>query len=446
MNFRNEYLFFRNGEFMEKKLNYYKLYKMIFFITFAFISIIDTVNGFFIESFGFGISIIYRLLILLIFTLYLYQNNSKKNSIFMSMLILYLLIIGIFNIYIYQEYDGIYNEISQVSKLIFIIVSIESFNLIIKTYEEKIKLINKIINWNIILFPLCVIIPHLLDIGLDVYSGQIGSKGFFNSNNELAIVLSCLLVFSVNQLYKKVSLKNIIKTFILTYSILLVSSKTGIASIICIYVFYFIKSIFKLKVKFQFAILVFISIVFSVIILNKQIILMMNEFLQRQKFLFDLSSNSLAYTLSGGRNSFLILIYNYTIESKFGLIKLIFGYGIHTKEAILGRLFLGANGLKSIEMDFFDILFSYGLIGLILIYGYFIFKYIKLKNCYTEFKLSYCILLIIGAFSGHVLWNAMAGSILVITVCGMDASNGKVLMMKGKGNNEYTEKKAFTDF
>ena len=405
---------------MDKKISYYNVYKAIFFITFGYISIIDTLNGIIIHNFGISISILYRTIILLIFMFYIIQNNSKRKVLLIILFAIYMLFIGLFNIYINESYQGIFNEISQLSKFLFIIISIESFNNVIKNQEERKDIIDKIIKTNIILFPLCVIIPYILNIGLDVYSGSIGHKGFFNSNNELAIVLSCIYIFSISKLYKETNIKNIIQLFMVLFSIVLVASKVGFSIILVITLIYIAKALYDIKGKLKFWILFILGLTISAFLLGNEIVSVIEGFMIRQQSLYTQSKNSLIYTLLAGRNEFLNLIYNYTIELDGGYIKFILGYGIHVKEMILGTLLNTPGALKTIEMDFFDVLFSYGIIGVLLIYGYFMNKLIKNRNRGLDYKLSYGVLFIIGAVSGHVLWNAMAGSILVILSCGLD--------------------------
>lgn len=413
------------------KFNFESLCKYIFFFTLGLLALIDSVNGFLILNYNISVTIIYRIIVMLMLIIYIYIYNKKNTYIYTTLFFTYLISIGFYNIIIYQDIDryqnmisAIYNEISQLSKLIFIIVLIESCKNFIKNNKLTFNTIEKIVNLNIILFPIVLIIPMILGIGFDVYSGGIGNKGFFNANNELGIVLSTLYIFALDNIYNKVNLKNIIKLVLLIISMISISSKVAIITPIIITIIYYIKSIFKMNCKLKFITILNIITMYAIYLVNGPMKESINGFINRQVYVTNQISNSILDAIFSGRIKFLESIYYYTsenlsiFENIFGCV---FGLGINTKENMIGSIVYGY-GRKTIELDGLDAIFSYGIIGFIIIYGYFIYNYIKYYNkdvITFKYRLAFLVILILGFFTGHVFWTAMGGSILAITMSGM---------------------------
>lgn len=405
------------------KTSYSKIYETVLILTIGILPLIDSMNGFIMETYNISIALAYRAIALLVLIIYVYNKNYIKNTVYISIAIIYFILIGLVSSLGHNEINGLVKELSTASKFIFIIAIIESFKNVMKNPIEAKELVDKIINMNMILFPLCLIIPMVLGVGYDVYHGA-GNKGFFNANNELGIVLSVLFIFSTDDLYKKINIKNIVIFTGIVISMVAIGSKVGLLFPIIVIALYFVKSIFNFTIKYKFTliiVLISMTIIFIVKLLFNDMLI---SILDRQEWLYNNVESTAIFLILSGRNILLEIIHNDFIHSPNILFKLIFGYGIYMKEKVIS-IGYGAKNLKPVEMDLFDTFYSYGIVGVIIIYGYFLVQFIKYRSFNEggfKYTLSFITILILGFFSGHVFWGAMSASILGIVVCGMISS------------------------
>ncbi|OXX82521.1 hypothetical protein AVM15_18070, partial [Paraclostridium benzoelyticum] len=274
-----------------------------------------------------------------------------------------------------------------------------------------------------------LIIPMILNLGSNVYAGGLGSKGFFYSNNELSIVVSILFIFAIDKLYNNFSLKNLSILLLVGISLLSIGSKTGMIIPMIISIIYLIKSFIDKENRQKFRNFMIIAILGSLIILIFICPNLISEFINRQLYLYSIDGGSILYAILSGRNEFLSIIYVYFVESNHKIMTLIFGYGEYVKNRIIASGLSSEYNpgvLKSIEMDFFDIVFGYGIIGVILVYGYFIEAFIKnysLKKERFKYTIAFISIMFLGFLSGHIFYSAMSGSMLAIVTCGLVFSN-----------------------
>ena len=410
--------------------NYKKIYEKVFFITLAYLGLIDSLNGFFMQKSGVSISIVYRMIVLLIFTFFTLYKNDKKNYISIVIIIIYLIISSSFSL-INNGYESkIISEFIKISKLIFIFTIIESYKNIYKNdYTNGLSLIEKIVDYNLIIFPLCILIPMILGIGINTYDSSIGSKGFFYANNEIGLILSVLCIFATDRLYNKVNIYNTFIVIIVFISTISIGSKVGLLVPLIVLSIYFIKSIFNKKEKEGFYKLMIGSIVIMALIIiiffGKLIFAVIERQIHFYKIYNSSQENPILTLILSGRNNFINIIHKALMTSKSSIMIFLFGYSSFIKDSIIGLNFYGVKSLKAIEMDFFDILYGYGLIGVVLIYGYFlkyIIKYKSFKSDSLKYTLSFIVIIILGFLAGHVFFGAMAGSMLAIVICGMISS------------------------
>lgn len=407
-----------------------KIYENTFFITLGMIAIIDSINGYAISQHGVSVSVIYRMIVLMIFLFFTIYKNKKSNYLPMLVIGAYLGISSAINLFNNNEISNIVYEFTKISKLIFIIAIIESYKNVYRDNLDKgMRLIDKVIKYNLILFPICILIPSILRIGLNTYDSFVGSKGFFNANNEIGLMLSVLCVFAIDKLYNKVNIYNIAIFLLIFFSTISLGSKVGILVPFIITFIYFIKSIFNRKEKHDFFKLISrisICIIIIIILFFGQLLY---NVIQRQLVFYDIYSGSVSTPfvtlLLSGRDQFVSIMAGNLMNSSYLLVHFLFGYSAYIKESIIGKAFYGTESLKAIEMDFFDTFFSYGLIGTVIIYGYFIkiiLENYSFKDEQIKYTISAITILILAFIAGHGFYGAMSGSILAIVMCGMIGS------------------------
>ena len=238
---------------------------------------------------------------------------------------------------------------------------------------------------------------------------------------------------------------NILIFLAIFFSTVSLGSKVGILIPFIVTFIYFIKSMFNRKEKGDFFKL--ISYLLIVIILITVVFFgdLLYEVLERQIVYYGIYANTvenpLFTLLLSGRDNFVAIMTSSLMNSKYFLTHLLFGYSSYIKESIIGKSYYGIKSLKAIEMDFFDTFFSYGLIGTMLIYGYFIRTILKncgFKDSNIKYTISSIIILILAFLAGHGFYGAMSGSMISIIICGMVMS--KSYLEKVENNRLMTLK------
>ena len=413
---------------LERK--YENFYEKIFFITLGMIAIIDSTNGYLLSNYNVSVSVGYRMIALMVFLFFSIYKNNIKNYVPMLIIGAYLGISTAINLLNNNAIGSIVYEYTKISKLIFIIAIIESFKNVYKNkYKQGMELIDKVIKYNLILFPICILVPSILGIGLNTYDSYVGSKGFFNANNEIGLILSVLCVFAMDRLYNKVSIYNIVIFLAIFFSTVSLGSKVGILVPFIVTFIYFIKSAFNRKERSSFFKLISYLCIAIVLITVLFFGDLLYEVIERQVIYYNVYENTvenpLFTLLLSGRDKFVAIMMSTLMTSNYLLVHLLFGYSAYIKESIIGRAFYGIESLKAVEMDFFDTFFSYGLVGTILIYGYFlkiIIKNYSFKDYNMKYTISAIIILILAFIAGHGFYGAMSGSILAVVMCGMIGS------------------------
>lgn len=333
-------------------------------------------------------SIIIRSLFLVGIVLYLFINKKELK------LLIPLLIFNIIS-FIYQYFYlkfGLIETVSSIFKFLYLPVSILFFkNYSLAAEKSKIETIILITYLGIYLF------SYLFKIGANAYlptDGKSGFKGLFSSINEFSAIIVCLLPIVVNYLRSK---KNYIVLIIIlicsSIASLLIGTKVLMGGIIftILYLMWNEKNFFlrqSKKIKIMVISLFIILITISGFLFTKTRTYK-NMQVQQDFFKVDniFSLEFINRVIYNDRLTF--LDDNYTYYKNQNIDKKLLGIAINN------------NDIKMVEIDIFDILFRYGIVGIILFVSSIItinFKEIKVYD-----KISMILLVIISLTSGHVL-------------------------------------------
>ena len=333
-------------------------------------------------------SIIIRSLFLVGIVLYLFINKKELK------LLIPLLIFSIIS-FIYQYFYlkfGLTETVSSILKFLYLPVSILFFKNYSLTIEKsKIETIILITYLGIYLF------SYLFKIGANAYlptDGKSGFKGLFSSINEFSAIIVCLLPIAVNYLRSK---KNYIVLIIIlicsSIASLLIGTKVLMGGIIftILYLIWNEKKFFLIqskKIKIMVISIFVILITISGFLFTKTRTYK-NMQVQQDFFKVDniFSLEFINRVIYNDRLTF--LDDNYTYYKNQNIDKKLLGISINN------------NDIKMVEIDIFDILFRYGIVGIILFVSSIItinFKEIKVYD-----KISMILLVIISLTSGHVL-------------------------------------------
>jgi len=377
---------------------------------------------------SFNYIIIFKVLVMFVLIYYLFFISKTK---YKKISIIYILLIGIYfllfsiltienkpNSYLFYEINN------------FIRVFYFPINLIciVNIYEEN-KLNINIKTLSIILFTYIVLIfiPLVTNLGFDSYAySKEGTIGFFNSTNEIGGILSILLPIGIYYLSSKKIYIIFPLVLIILFTYFSLGTKVPILSMILLITLILIRYIIKLvkEKKLKKILIIFITLLFSFISgiyfipktsfyknleihLNYLKVDEVSDIVDTKiidKFIF---SDRISYYTNTKEN------YNKssTTEKLLGI-----GYSENIVNIDLN---------KTIEMDYFDIFFRYGIIGFLIFfipYIYILFtifkKTIKLKKIDNELftlYISLILILILSLFSGHII-VAPSVSIFVIMI------------------------------
>ncbi|PLX85773.1 MAG: hypothetical protein C0618_10060 [Desulfuromonas sp.] len=409
----NSYLTKNNTE---KNYSTYSSIDNLIFYMMCFLVLIDSFNGYLIREHtdhSYNISQIYKSTLLFFTILRLASLNAKSQISYLFILFL----IPITSIFTNILFDGhvsyIYEDLGISLRTLLIPTSFFYFkHIILSNPLLSERRISKIFSINFF-----VIIANILlgNIGHGYYDywNDTGSLGFLYSGNETSILICIFSGYFLHKAYKAGTIKYL---FILILTVTISFSKATKTAIITTFLFGGLVP--TLQNKFQGLasvrklILVLFSSAIIVLLFSDEIsnyIIKSNIY---QKYEYQINNANIEDVIFSGRTKLLgtgLDIY----LNKFTLTDYISGKTAGGFREEMSYVF----GMRrSIEMDTFDILFFYGPLQVVLIYGFWINTYLSIHRLNARkhenrsiilFLLT--ILLTISTLSGHVMLSGMPG-------------------------------------
>ena len=384
------------------------------------------------------IGIIIRILFL-IFMIYsvLFVYKKKQNFIYYGLLIIY----GLFyltGIFLYKDGIGVFEEIQGLCRVFYFPVLLIS----LYSVKEEIRISKMTLMTVLVTYLVCILIPNCLNLGFASYEiTKEGTLGFFNSANEISGIISLLtpimLLIFIN--CKKI-ISILIISIIYLFVILTIGTKTPLLSlgitIFFAYLWFIYKEIKQKRIKriglSLIALIIFVTGITLILprtnfyknikthldylkldniteVFQDEALIDHFIFSQRLTFLKDRQQDYKSAT---------------TYQKLFGI-----GYLDGTKEA------------KAVEMDYFDIYYSHGLIGFIIyfgIYGYIFYLIMKERKCldFTQYMLYVSIILSIflSFFTGHIITAPAVSLIVVILLLMLVKRKKDYILLIGENN------------
>lgn len=369
------------------------------------ILIVDSINGYFMNiGYHLPISQLYKnFLIFLIFIRVLSFSKIRITIIIFFSYVLFFLVY-----YLFKENGELLAETSaHIMKFFFIVLTFFYFKHVIqKNPETFYKKILLVINICFIILVINLLLG-IMGFGFSSYENTLGTKGSIYSGNELGgliIVLFSFYIYFFSYYLQISKLKKLFFFFFLLVLALICSSKTAILGTIIslLVVPYIVKkqkgitsNININKIIFFICIIVAVALFLFWGISETGILARWTFFYRKGNLLLLLTSGRLNYV----KNE----IWDYINSDIFGYI---FGLG----------------GFRTVEMDFFDTLLNYGIMGIILVYTFLMYLLIMAnKNRkrkifpFASLALFINILLAVVSFVvGHILFSAMLGLFISI--------------------------------
>lgn len=302
------------------------------------------------------------------------------------------------------NFGWIMRDVTDISKYLTPLISYYFFS---QLWKENSRLRTKFDFWIYFSYGILAlsILASIFGLGTPMYDQKlgdqnIGTRGLFYSGNEVSITFIVLLSF-VSYKVRKSKLKFVFLFFNLLLAIL-ISSKTAILGVLLVYVFISISEdrlnlnkIKRIRKRiFLFFLITILAIVVWQLILNSPLII---------RFIYFFNKLDLLTFILSARNIYLLNAFD-IFYANYGWLEFLFGLGYNEYRTVV---------VKMIEIDIFDLLFTYGIVGAFL----FIFCIsIHLYNTYksklvnSSYSYNICfILFLISCLTGHTFGSGMAG-------------------------------------
>ena len=395
--------------------------------------ILDLITGISVNLYNLNITIgiVTRMLFLMfvfIATVFVYK---KKTSLYAYLAVFTYSLLYLIGIIIYKN-GMLFTELQGLLKVIYfplILVSLYDI-------KEEFKISNMTLFTTLFLYLILILIPNILGVGFESYKiAKIGSLGFFNSANEISGIISILtpILFIIIKEIKNIFLK-IIFAIIYLIVILNIGTKTPLLSLLIVISMTFLYYTFSCIKNKNYKPLIYISSTILILFSSLLLVMPKTNFYKNIKIHLDYlevenitdifkDKQLIDHFIFSQRLSFLEnKVSNY---SQASLYEKIFGIG-YTKDGKITKL---------IEMDYFDILYSHGIIGFFLIfsiYGIVLYKISKSSSSKTfenyMLKISILLIIVLSLFTGHIITAPTVSIFAIIIILNISKRNKKRLL------------------
>lgn len=389
-------------------------------------------------EFSFGI-IMRSLFLVFLFIYYLIKVEKKKNHILYFFIFLLYSSIFFYDIICTESFSNLFLEIKGFVKVFYFPII---FMLFIQSLNNKKKFLNNNITFSAFMYSFFIFVPYLLNLSLLTYSnGKSGSIGWFYAPNEVGAILgivSPIFVYTVMKFKRKIL--TIFALYVYIMAISLIGTKVPIFALIIslsiMFIIYLTKGFFSNENRKRNqckASVILLTILCSVLIINyispiknniKSQIEWNNDILttnpnipdeiyeidknlseeeQEKKIEVKIKQKKILNLIFSSRDNYVIQRIEKWVNS--GNQKIIFGMGIYQDKV-----------QQTVEIDFFDILFSYGILGTLIYFMPLIILFLKMiiyfvRNLKTFFindelwvyYISLALAISISFTAGHVL-------------------------------------------
>ena len=395
--------------------------------------ILDLITGLSVNLLDFNITIgiIVRIMFIALIMYVTTFIFKKKLSLWIYISIIFYSILYLIGIIIYKE-GSYFAEIQGLVKAFYFPI------LLISLYElrDNIKVNNLTLVITLFIYLICIFIPSILNIGFKTYQiTKSGTLGFYNSANEISGIISLLTPFMFILLAGKN--KYIIKGLMLIIFlvvILMMGTKTPLLSLAItlgsLFMYYLYHCINKKNYKpiVYLVLLIIVGLGSLILILPKtnfyKNIQVHLDFLEVENVFEVFTEYELVDHFIFSQRLTFLKDKNELYESS-SIYEKIFGIGYTNNNEVT----------KAIEMDYFDIFYSHGVVGFALYFGIYLYvlkEVLKLRQKLTYERcmrlISLVLIIVLSMFTGHIITGPAVSFIAAIIIVMLAKRNKKDLM------------------
>lgn len=383
--------------------------------------VLDLITGVCVNLLNINITlgIIIRILflgLLMYTTVFIYK---KKFSLYTYLALAIYSILYLIGIIIYKDGVVFYELQGLLKAIYFPIVLISLYDL-----KDEFKVSKMTLFTTLFIYLGLILIPNTLGLGFESYKiTKSGNLGFFNAANEISGIISLLtpIMFLIIKELKNKILK-VVYAIIYLIVILTIGTKTPLLTLLITIGFTYLYYIVHCVKKKTYKPIAITGIIIVVALSSLLLILPKTNFYKNIEVHLDYLEVDNVFEIFQDQE----LIDHFIFSQRLTFLsdKSIDYIESSTYEKIFGIGYT-ENGkqTKLIEMDYFDIIFSHGIVGFIVIIG--IYFYILYKVLSTSrkidfdnymIKLSIFLILMLSFFTGHIITAPAVSIIAVILI------------------------------
>lgn len=398
---------------------------------------IDLITGVCIHTLkiNFTLGIIIRVLFLLFICLVVLFVFKKKNILIPYFIIGVYFASYIFGTIMYKD-SNILFEIQNLVKVFYFPIVFVSFYSI----KDYLRISNMTLFTVVFLYLILLFVPTIFGVGYKSYEiTKAGTLGFFNSANEISGIISILtpIIFIIFYESKKI-IPIILLTLMYLAVILTIGTKTPLLSLLitaAISILYLWKYLLKMKqIKYIIvSILIVVMGIIGLVIIGPKT----NFYKNIRTHLDYLKLDHVTDVFKDEK-----LVDHFIFSSR---LKFLHNKSKIYKEANLYQKVYGIGYInnnketKMIEMDYFDILFSHGIVGFLIFFIisiYMLYKTIEKPKKYSYQRLmihtSIFFIGFLAFFTGHIITAPSVSLLCVVIILATSKRNKKELLFADK--------------
>lgn len=379
---------------------------------------VDIMNGFLIEKFNISISLFYKFSI--VFLMILLSVNKKIVQYFIIINILILLFL--IHFLISENFLISVLGLDWMIKFMLIFISYLYFSSLNLKQFKRNSLI--FIKYSFLFYAFNFIIGAF-GFGYNTYSNNEGVKGFFYAMNEVAIgVLICGGILQMIFISSRYYLLFLFVSFLVIFIGVLSSTKVMFIGALIVFLYFLYihvsDSINNKRInKKTFFLFITVHIILPILILfSFYYAYYLTNIFDRLQYFYN-KLDILTFVFSN-RNVYAKMALDLFLNN-YNSIEILFGSGVLWTYAF--------NDINMVEIDLIDFLMSYGLFGVFITYGFYIFIVLKnqfKKRIYYRYtNIIMILVLCISLTAGHVLNSGHAGIFLGLLMSFCNAKRRK---------------------
>ena len=377
--------------------------KVVFAYLFLILPLFDMLNGFLVVG-GYipagGLASPSQLGRLIATAMLLIVTYRHRLNVIWGLIVVYPLCVEVLAGFLHLNEYGFTYGIMSSYKLIYLFLMCKCFVFYIRKAKD-IEILGAFLKTNLLLISCSLVFSLVTGLGNDTYGHGFGTKGFFASGNSVGVYMGVCSLIMLG--LKRYGLYQNIRTSTLVFfavSTAIIGSKTAL--VFSLIMFFFL--VWSSKYRY-----------IAMTLLIGAFILLLPKFIDIFSVVFDivvqryeLSENIVAF-LGSGRVSFVEEAFRVFFAQADTAMRLVFGSGafLSFQDPVNVSVF------DTLETDIFDVLFMYGIIGLVVYLCFFSHLIVLLKS-YPIFLFAITLLFCHSLFAGHVLFNGLSAFVIAI--------------------------------